>query len=113
MPAWEKTEMNMKTPTSLRALSLLALVEGASLVALVGIAMPLKYFGGMPEAVSLVGMAHGLLFLGTTATLLHVLSRGHISALKGAGVFAASLIPFAGLWSHRMLVRSSRIRHPA
>ena len=104
--------MNMKIPTSLRYLSILALAEGASLIALIGIAMPLKYFGGMPEAVRWVGMTHGLLFLATTATLLYVLSRGHISALKGAGVFAASLIPFAGLWSHRML-RGSRIRHPA
>jgi len=103
----------MNSPTSLRALSILALVEGASLVALVGIAMPLKYFGGMPETVRVVGMAHGLLFLWATTTLAYVLSRGHLSPLKGAGVFAASLIPFAGLWSHRMLVRSSRIRHPA
>jgi len=103
----------MSSPTSLRALSILALVEGASLVALVGIAMPLKYFCGMPETVRVVGMAHGLLFLWATTTLVYVLSRGHLSPLKGAGVFAASLIPFAGLWSHRMLVRSSRIRHPA
>lgn len=100
--------MNMSIPTSLRSLSILALVEGASLVALVGIAMPLKYYGGMPEAVRVVGLAHGLLFLWATATLFYVLSRGHLSPLKGAGVFAASLIPFAGLWSHRMLVRSSR-----
>jgi integral membrane protein len=25
--------------------------------------MPLKYFAGMPKAVSVVGMAHGILFL--------------------------------------------------
>jgi integral membrane protein len=108
MPAWEKTEMNVKTPTSLRSLSILALVEGASLVALIGIAMPLKYYAGLPEAVRVVGMAHGLLFLWATAMLFFVLARGHLSPLKGAGVFAASLIPFAGLWSHRMLVRSMR-----
>jgi len=105
--------MNMKIPTSLRSLSILALVEGASLVALIGIAMPLKYYAGLPEAVRVVGMAHGLLFLWATATLFYVLSRGYLSPLKGAGVFAASLIPFAGLWSHRMLVRSTRNRHAA
>jgi integral membrane protein len=108
-----KTDMIMKTPRSLHYLSILALAEGASLIALIAIAMPLKYFGGMPEAVRVVGMAHGLLFLGTTAMLLYVLSRGHISALKSAGVFAALLIPFAGLWSHRMLVRTSRLQHQA
>jgi len=100
----------MMSPTSLRTLSILALVEGASLVALIGIAMPLKYFADLPEAVHVVGMAHGLLFLWATATLLYVLSRGHLSPLKGASVFAASLVPFAGLWSHRMLVRSAQDR---
>ena len=100
----------MHIPASLRTLSVLALVEGASLVALLGIAMPLKYFAGMPVAVSIVGMAHGLLFLWATATLLFVLSRGYLPPLKGAGVFLASLIPFAGLWSHGMLLRSIRAR---
>jgi integral membrane protein len=84
----------------------MTLVEGASLVILIGIAMPLKYFMGMPMAVSVIGMAHGLLFLWTIATLLFVLSRDYLSPLKGAGVFFATLIPFAGLWSHGMLVRS-------
>lgn len=100
----------MHIPSSLRSLSILALVEGASLITLIGIAMPLKYFADMPVAVSLVGMAHGLLFLWATATLLFVLSRGYLSPLKGAGVFFASLIPFAGLWSHDMLVRSIQAR---
>jgi hypothetical protein len=77
----------MQIPPSLRYLSILALVEGASLIAL-------------------VGMTHGALFLLATATLAWVLSRGHLPASKGTSVFAASLIPFAGVWSHRMLVRS-------
>jgi integral membrane protein len=100
----------MNIPPSLRYLSILALVEGASLVALVGVAMPLKYYAGLPEAVHMVGMAHGALFLLATATLGLVLSRRHLSASKAARVFAASLIPFAGLWSHRMLVRDIRTR---
>lgn len=101
----------MKIPQSLRYLSILALVEGASLVALVGVAMPLKYYAGLPEAVRVVGMAHGALFLLATATLAWVMSRGHLPAAKGASVFAASLIPFAGVWSHRMLVRTIQERN--
>lgn len=91
----------------LRTLSVLALIEGASLVALLAIAMPLKYYGGVPQAVSVVGMVHGSLFLLVTAALLFALSRGYLSPLKGAGVFAASLIPFGGVWSHRVLVRGA------
>jgi integral membrane protein len=98
-------ETPMNAPQSLRYLSTLALVEGASLLALVGIAMPLKYYAGLPEAVRIVGTAHGALFLLATATLIQAMSRGHLPAAKGAGVFAASLVPFAGLWSHRMLAR--------
>lgn len=98
----------MKPPVALRHLSTMALIEGASLIALIGIAMPLKYFAGIPEAVRVVGLAHGLLFLWATATLFYVLARGYLTPLKGASVFAASLIPFAGLWSHRMLLRTLR-----
>lgn len=100
----------MKIPLSLRSLSIMALVEGVSLVALVGIAMPLKYSAGLPEAVRVVGITHGALFLLATTTLAVVLARGHLAPLKGASVFAASLIPFAGLWSHRMLSRNIQAR---
>jgi integral membrane protein len=39
------------------------MLEGASFLVLLAIAMPLKYLAGMPAAVSVAGMAHGLLFL--------------------------------------------------
>ena len=42
---------------------ILAIIEGISLLALLFIAMPLKYVYAMPEAVSIVGMTHGILFL--------------------------------------------------
>ena len=96
----------MAAPASLRFLSLMALVEGSSLVALVAIAVPLKYLQGISAAVSIVGPIHGALFLLATATLLLVVGRGHLSGLKGGAVFLASLIPFAGLWSHAMLART-------
>ena len=41
----------------------IARLEGISFLLLLGIAMPLKYLAGIPEAVRIVGMAHGLLFL--------------------------------------------------
>lgn len=38
-------------------------LEGMSFLVLLGIAMPLKYLAGRPEAVRVVGMAHGVLFI--------------------------------------------------
>lgn len=37
--------------------------EGSSFLLLLFIAMPLKYIWGHPEAVKVLGMAHGVLFL--------------------------------------------------
>lgn len=42
---------------------ILSYIEGASLLILFFIAMPLKYLAGIPEAVKIVGMIHGILFL--------------------------------------------------
>ncbi len=40
----------------------MGLLEGSSLLILLFLAMPLKYFFGFPEAVSVVGAVHGGLF---------------------------------------------------
>lgn len=39
------------------------IAEGISFLVLLGIAMPLKYFFGQPMAVTIIGWAHGLLFM--------------------------------------------------
>lgn len=49
--------------TPLARLRLAGIVEGASFLLLLGIAMPLKYIWGEPGAVRSVGMAHGLLWM--------------------------------------------------
>jgi integral membrane protein len=49
--------------TPLARLRLIGLLEGSSFLALLLIAMPLKYLAGQPLAVRAVGMAHGVLFL--------------------------------------------------
>lgn len=90
-------------PWPLRHLSVLTLIEGASLIALVLIAVPVKYLAGMPIGVKIVGPIHGALFLWTMGILGLAVLRGHLPAGKGAAVFLAALIPFGGLWSHRMI----------
>ncbi|MDH4303765.1 MAG: DUF3817 domain-containing protein, partial [Nitrospira sp.] len=47
-----------------------ALAEGSSFLLLLFIAMPMKYFMGMPLAVRVVGLIHGLLFLAYVAQLV-------------------------------------------
>lgn len=70
------------------------IVEGISYLALLGIAMPLKYMAGMPEAVSVVGMAHGLLFSVFCLTLLNAHIDCGWSLKRSAFLFAAAVLPF-------------------
>ncbi|MBW8687053.1 DUF3817 domain-containing protein [Chitinophaga rhizophila] len=50
----------LKTPIG--RLRVIGFLEGVSLIILIFIAMPLKYWAGEPAMVKMVGMVHGLLF---------------------------------------------------
>ncbi|TDS64996.1 DUF3817 domain-containing protein [Myroides indicus] len=71
-----------------------ALLEGISLLVLLFIAMPLKYFLDQPGAVRIVGMAHGILFVIyiVMATVLKIDEKW--SFKKYAIICAASVLPF-------------------
>ena len=90
---------------ALKHLGLMTLLEGGSLIALVAIAMPMKYMAGMPEAVSAVGPVHGVFYLWTMAVLGITLYRRLLPLSHGAVVAVAALIPFGGLVSHRLVRR--------
>lgn len=77
-----------------RLLRYIALAEGVSWLALLFIAMPLKYMAGNPLAVKYVGMTHGLLFIALVVLLMLVLQERLISKSLGVKVFIASLVPF-------------------
>lgn len=47
---------------ALRTFRFMGLLEGSSLLILLFLAMPLKYFFDFPEAVSVIGPIHGALF---------------------------------------------------
>ncbi len=72
-------------------------MEGVSFLLLLGIAMPLKYIWGYPQAVSVVGMAHGILFMGYVGLLFYLamehrwkmsmLIKGFFAAVLPLGTF--------------------------
>ncbi len=77
--------------------------EGVSTVILFGIAMPLKYFAGMPGAVAYVGWAHGLLFMLYLGLLLLAAVKLRWDLKRVALFFVASLVPFAPFFVERSL----------
>lgn len=71
-----------------------ALVEGASFLVLLGVAMPLKYVAGMPHAVKIAGWAHGVLFMAFVAALAVTVVLARWPLGRTAMVFVAALLPF-------------------
>ena len=56
--------------------------------------MPLKYFAGLPMAVKIVGMIHGVLFLAFCYALARVMMVAKWPVGRSAVVFIAALLPF-------------------
>ena len=75
-------------------LRLAGLVEAASFLVLLGVAMPLKYLAGKPEAVKVVGWVHGVLFVVFCLALLRTLVLARWPVGRAAMVFVAALLPF-------------------
>jgi integral membrane protein len=86
-------------------LRVIGFLEGLSFLVLLGIAMPLKYFADEPEAVRVVGMAHGVLFLLYVAAVLQAaLEYGWKLGLI-ALLLIASLLPLGPFVADARLVR--------
>jgi integral membrane protein len=79
--------------TVVRQLRVVGLLEGASFLVLLAIAMPLKYLGGMPLVVRYVGMAHGVLFLLYVAAGVHAGYALKWPLRRTLLVLAAAILP--------------------
>ena len=80
--------------TPVGRLRLIGWIEGLSFVALVFIAMPLKYLWDEPGAVRVVGMAHGVLWMAFCAVLWDTMNKSGWTLKKAAVPFVAALLPF-------------------
>ena len=79
----------------LKTFRMLSLIEGASLLVLLFIAMPAKYQFGYSEVVFYVGMTHGLLWTAYFVLSLMVSHKQGWSVAFWALVLGASVAPFA------------------
>jgi len=81
--------------TTLSIFKKVAIAEGISYLALLFVAMPLKYYAGMPLAVKYTGWVHGLLFVLYVALVIMCWMEYKWKFSKTVMIFFASLLPFA------------------
>ena len=84
---------------SVKNLGLINTIEGYSYLALLFIAMPLKYFFDMPMAVKIAGMAHGALFVAFAFLLIQAWTDAKWKFQENIIFFVASLIPFGTFYT--------------
>jgi len=82
----------LKTP--LDRLRIVGMMEGASFLLLLGVAMPLKYLAGMPQMVRAVGMLHGILFMLYVAAVFQASVDMRWPLRRIVAALAASVLPF-------------------
>jgi integral membrane protein len=70
------------------------MIEGVSFLFLLGVAMPLKYFAGMPAAVKFAGWTHGLLFMAFCMCLLVAQGERQWPLRWSGMILLAALLPF-------------------
>ena len=80
--------------TAIGRLRAAGMVEAVSFLFLLGVAMPLKYFAGLPLAVKIAGWIHGLLFIAFCMFLLVAHGERRWPMRRTALIFVAALLPF-------------------
>jgi integral membrane protein len=93
--------------TSLGRFRAVAFWEGLSFLLLLFVAMPLKYALGLPQAVRVVGMAHGVLFVAYLATLALAAVEHHWGVKRLTVAVLASLVPGGTFWLDTHLRREA------
>ncbi len=89
----------------LRQLRWVAFSEGLSFVVLLFVAMPLKYWAGLPLAVRVVGGVHGFLFVLFIIALFRAALERDWPLRRSALAFLSSLVPFGTFVFDRSLKR--------
>jgi integral membrane protein len=91
--------------TKIGRLRLIGILEGISLLVLIGIAVPLKYVSHEPSLVKIMGPVHGLLFLMFVINTLSVGIDYHWKfSTTTWKVLIACLIPFGTFYIDRQIL---------
>jgi len=92
----------------LKKLKIVSAAEGWSFLILLFVAMPLKYVAGFPEAVRVVGMLHGVLFVVYIISVIRTAFEFSWSLPKIFLAFLASIIPFGTFYANRKLFNTEK-----
>lgn len=86
---------------SIKQFKWISTLEAISFLLLLGVAMPLKYIWEIPEMVSVVGMAHGILFILYVMGAYWMKEQLNWSNTTFLVVLICSILPFGPFYAER------------
>lgn len=86
---------------------IVAFLEGVSYILLLFIATPIKYLSGNPEYVKLLGMPHGLLFMGYIILAFMLKNEMKWTNKTFGLVLLAAIIPFGTFYIDRKYLKQT------
>ncbi len=87
---------------------IIALLEGLSYIALLFIAVPIKYLNNDPQYVKLLGMPHGVLFVAYIILAIYMASKMNWNRKTLFIILLASVIPFGTFYVEYKYLKSSQ-----
>ena len=105
----EGNVLHSKAVTFLRTMGIL---DGLSLLILLGIAMPLKYFAGLPLAVTIMGSLHGVIFIVYIASIAWAQLRLQWPIVYSIVAVLVAFIPLGNFVLDRYIKRAAQRYKP-
>ena len=84
---------------------IVSFLEGTSYLLLLFVAVPIKYFWNDPQYVKLLGMPHGLLFVGYLILAYLIKDEMQWKGKKLGEVLLASIVPFGTFYIDKKYLR--------
>ena len=90
-----------------KAFRLISFLEGISYLLLLFVAVPIKYFQGDESYVKMLGMPHGILFIGYIVLAI-IIQKKMKWNLKNLGIVSlASIVPFGTFYIYKKYFRTT------
>ena len=99
------TTEGTKIMTELKKFRLINKIEGISFLILLFVAMPLKYYAGIPLATKIVGMAHGIFVFAFLYQLFAASDEAPFSGKEMGILTLMSLIPFGSFYNDKLCAK--------
>ena len=83
-----------------------AFLEGVSYILLLFIAVPIKYWGGDEQWVKLLGMPHGVLFVGYILMAILLKGEQNWNSIEFITILICSILPFGTFYVDKKFLKN-------